>query len=61
MDFGDDDYGGLDDLFVPRHRETGDPLPNTEPWWAQGWGDDALPPTEQRAKRKRRFCRRVRS
>lgn len=37
MDWGDADDGGLDDLFVPRHPTTGDPLPNTEPWWDQDW------------------------
>lgn len=58
MDFGDDDYGGLDDLFVPRHPTTGDPLPDTEAWWAQEWHDTPAPVTKARAKRRRRFCRR---
>jgi hypothetical protein len=35
----DPDEGGLDDLFVPRDPDTGDPLPNTEAWWEQGWAD----------------------
>jgi hypothetical protein len=27
MDWGDDDHGGLDDIFVPRDPYTGDPIP----------------------------------
>ena len=47
MDLGDDDYGGLDDLFVPRDSRTGDPLPNTEPWWDEG-SQAADSPTSER-------------
>ncbi|HJR24257.1 MAG TPA: hypothetical protein VJ804_02205 [Acidimicrobiales bacterium] len=27
MDWGQDDHGGLDDIFVPRDPHTGDPVP----------------------------------